>query len=77
MKDPIFLAQKSVPVTAMDLSVAQDLRDTFEAHREGCVGIAPNMIGVGKRTTIFDDNVSATMLFNPESVKCSVTYEIE
>ena len=48
-KDPIFLAQKSVPATILDLPVAQDLKDTLEAHREGCVGMAANMIGVNKR----------------------------
>ena len=34
-KDPIFLAQKSAPATVMDLPVAQDLRDTLMAHRDG------------------------------------------
>ena len=76
-KDPIFLAQKSVPATILDLPVAQDLKDTLEAHREGCVGMAANMIGVNKRIIIFDDHGSATVMFNPELVKCSGTYETE
>ena len=71
MKDPIFLSQKSAPATVLDLPVAQDLRDTLEAHRNGCVGMAANMIGVNKRIIIFDDNGSATVMFNPEIVKCS------
>ena len=77
MKDPIFLSQKSAPATILDLSVAQDLRDTLEAHRDGCVGMAANMIGVAKRIIIFDNNGSATVLFNPEIVKCSGAYEAE
>ena len=77
MKDPIFLAQKSAPATVMDLPVAQDLRDTLIAHRDGCVGMAANMIGVAKRIIIFDDNGSATVMFNPEIVKCSGAYEAE
>ena len=77
MKDPIFLAQKSAPATLADLPVAQDLRDTLEAHRDGCVGMAANMIGVTKRVIIFDDNGSATVMFNPEIVKCSGPYEAE
>ena len=77
MKDPIFLAQKSAPATVMDLPVAQDLRDTLAAHRDGCVGMAANMIGVAKRIIIFDDNGSATVMFNPEIVKCSGPYEAE
>ena len=77
MKDPIFLAQKSAPATLADLPVAQDLRDTLEAHRDGCVGMAANMIGVTKRVIIFDDNGSATVMFNPEIVKCPGPYEAE
>lgn len=76
-KDPIFLAQKSAPATILDLPVAQDLKDTLEAHREGCVGMAANMIGVNKRIIIFDDHGSATVMFNPELVKCSGAYEAE
>ncbi len=77
MKDPIFLAQKSAPATVMDLPIAQDLRDTLEAHRDGCVGMAANMIGAAKRIIIFDDNGSAAVMFNPEIVKCSGIYEAE
>ena len=67
MKDPIFLSQKSVPATAADLPIAQDLRDTLAAHREGCVGMAANMIGINKRIIIFDDNGSTTVMFNQRS----------
>ena len=77
LKDPIFLSQKSTPATVQDLPVAQDLRDTLEAHRDGCVGMAANMIGVAKRIIIFDDKGSATVMFNPEIVKCSGAYEAE
>ena len=76
-KDPIFLAQKSAPATILDLPVAQDLKDTLEAHREGCVGMAANMIGVNKRIIVFDDHGSATVMFNPEIIKCSGAYEAE
>ena len=77
MKDPIFLAQKSAPATVLDLPVAQDLRDTLAVHRDGCVGMAANMIGVAKRIIIFNDNDSATVMFNPEIVRCSGAYETE
>lgn len=77
IKDPIFLAQRSAPATALDLPVAQDLRDTLAAHRNGCVGMAANMIGVARRIIIFDDNGGATVMFNPEIVKCSGPYEAE
>ena len=77
MKDPIFLSQRSAPATVVDLPVAQDLRDTLEAHRDGCVGMAANMIGVARRIIIFDDNGGATVMFNPEILKCSGAFEAE
>ena len=48
-KDETFLAQKAAPATAADLGVAQDLMETLIAHKDGCVGMAANMIGVNKR----------------------------
>ena len=77
VKDPIFLAQKSAQATVPDLPVAQDLRDTLAAHRDGCVGMAANMIGVSKRIIIFDDNGIPTVMFNPEIIKQSGPYEAE
>ena len=77
MHDPIFLAQKSVSATAEDLPVAQDLLDTLLAHRDGCVGMAANMIGVLKRIIAFEDGGKYTALFNPEIVKSSDPYEAE
>ena len=77
MKDPIFLAQKSIPATKEDLEIAQDLRDTLEANKDGCVGMAANMIGVLKRIIIFDDNGKASVMFNPEIIKYSQPYETE
>ena len=76
-KDTIFLSQKSVPATEQDLLIAEDLRDTLKAHAAGCVGMAANMIGVSKRIIIFDDNGTATVMFNPEIIKSSGPYEAE
>ena len=77
VKDPVFLAQKAADATAADLPLAQDLRDTLEAHRDGCVGMAANMIGAAKRIIIFDDHGTACVMFNPAIVKCSGPYEAE
>ena len=55
MHDPIFLAGKSEVATKEDLQVAKDLLDTLVAHRERCVGMAANMIGVKKRIIAFLD----------------------
>ena len=77
MKDPIFLARKSVPATQEDLQVAQDLLDTLEAHKEGCVGMAANMIGVLKRIIAFDNEGAYMVMFNPEIMKSSQPFETE
>ena len=77
MKDPIFLAQKSSPARSEDLSVAQDLLDTLYAHRDGCVGMAANMIGVARCIIVFDNEGEYMTMFNPEIVKCSGSYEAE
>jgi len=77
MKDPIFLAQKSAPAGKEDLPVAQDLVDTLLAHREGCVGMAANMIGVAKRIIAFDNEGSVMVMFNPEIVKQSQPYNTQ
>ena len=55
MHDPIFLAGKSEIATKEDLQVAQDLLDTLMAHKETCVGMAANMIGVRKSIIAFLD----------------------
>ena len=77
MKDPVYLAQKSVPATPEDVGVAEDLLETLVAHRHGCVGMAANMIGVAKRIIVFDNEGKCMTMFNPEIIKCSEPYEAE
>ena len=76
-KDEAFLAQKAEPATADDLGVAQDLMETLTAHKDGCVGMAANMIGVNKRIIAFDNEGEYTVMFNPVIVKQSGAYEAE
>ncbi|MBQ3215817.1 MAG: peptide deformylase [Oscillospiraceae bacterium] len=75
--DPILLAKKSEPATGADLQVVQDLKDTLQAHRETCVGMAANMIGVCKRIIVFDDGGRCAVMLNPEIVKQSEPYDTE
>ncbi len=77
MKDMFFLSRPSVPATADDLSVADDLLDTLAFHREGCVGMAANMIGVAKRIIAFDNGGEYMVMFNPVIVKKTGPYETE
>jgi len=81
MHDPIFLARKSVVATKEDLQVAEDLLDTLMAHRESCVGMAANMIGVHKRIIAFLDESGRaptyTVMLNPEIVGKDGAYDTE
>ena len=88
MHDPIFLAGKSEVATKEDLQVAQDLLDPLMAHRESCVGMAANMIGVRKRIIAFLDESGRapargssasvyTVMLNPEIIKKDGAYDTE
>lgn len=72
--DPIFLAQKSATATAADLDTARDLLDTLAHHRDTCVGMAANMIGVCRRIIAFDCEGSYMVMLNPEIIKQSEPY---
>lgn len=76
-KDEAFLAQKAEPSAADDLGTAQDLLDTLIAHKDGCVGMAANMIGVNKRIIAFENDGKYEVMFNPVIVKQSGAYEAE
>ena len=75
--DPILLARKSEPAGKEDLAIVRDLLDTLIAHREGCVGMAANMIGVYKRIIAFDHDGSYMTMLNPEIIKGEGLYETE
>ena len=77
MRDPIFLARKSAPAAPEDLRVAEDLLETLAAHRDGCVGMAANMIGVAKRIIVFDNEGKYMTMFNPEIIRYAEPYEAE
>lgn len=76
-KDEAFLAQKAEPATAADLPLAQDLLETLIAHKDGCVGMAANMIGVNKRIIAFENDGGYMLMLNPVIVKQSGAYEAE
>lgn len=76
-KEEAFLAQKAAPAAQEDLPVAKDLLETLEAHKDGCVGLAANMIGVNKRIIAFDNQGTYMVMFNPEILQKSDPYETE
>lgn len=79
--DPIFLAGNSEAATKEDLQIAQDLIDTLITHRDICVGMAANMIGVKKRIIAFLDESGQistyTVMLNPEIIKKDSVYDAE
>ena len=81
MHDPIFLGCRSETATKDDIPVADDLLETLKAHKDTCVGMAANMIGVRKRIIAFLDESGKTptytVMFNPEIVKAEGAYETE
>ena len=76
-KDEKFLAQKAEQATPDDIQTATDLLETLEAHKDGCVGMAANMIGVNKRIIAFENDGEYMVMFNPVIVKQSGTYETD
>ena len=73
-KDVQFLARKAESATPADLQTAADLLETLEHHRDGCVGMAANMIGVCKRIIAFENEGAYMVMFNPEIVKKAGPY---
>jgi len=81
MHDPLFLAGKSEPAAKEDTETAKDLLDTLTAHKDECVGMAANMIGVKKRIIAFLDESGRqptyTVMLNPEIIKKDGAYDTE
>ena len=78
MTKKFFLRQPSEQATADDLAIALDLIDTLEAHRDGCVGMAANMIGERKRIiAVLDADGSVLPMLNPRIVRAEGEYRAQ
>ena len=75
--DPILLGIPSTAAGQEDLPVAQDLLDTLVFHKDGCVGMAANMIGVHKRIIVFDAGDGPVLMYNPVITKKAGEYQTE
>ena len=75
MRDEFFLQQKSLPASPLDKPVAIDLLDTLKAHRDECVGMAANMIGVAKCIIVVNLGLMDMVMFNPKITKQKGAYE--
>ena len=76
-RDIILLGQPSAPATAEDTGIAVDLLETLAAHKDGCVGMAANMIGELKRIIAFDNAGEYMVMYNPVILKKEKPYETE
>ena len=75
--DPIFLAGKSETAIKEDLPVADDLLDTLKAHKDTCVGMAANMIGVRKNIIVVAAGPLQFAMINPVITKKTGAYQTE
>lgn len=77
MRDVMFLSQPSAEATPADRQVITDLVDTLNAHLDGCVGMAANMIGVHKRIIVVRVGPISMPMVNPVIVSKYSEYETE
>ena len=77
MKDIFFLGQKSEEATKTDLQIGKDLEDTLDANREGCVGMAANMIGVRKNIIVVAMGPFQFAMINPVITKKKEVFQTE
>ncbi len=77
MKDTFFLSLKAEKATENDRQTADDLLETLIFHKEECVGMAANMIGVNKSIICVQDADSYLIMYNPEIIKCDGKYTTE
>ena len=77
VKDVFFLGQKSTEATKEDLYLAKDLRDTLEFHKDACVGMAANMIGVKKNIIVVAAGPFQFAMVNPVITKKTGAFQTE
>lgn len=77
MRDPLFLAQKSVDAAEADKQVVEDLLDTLRANLDCCVGMAANMIGVKKNIIVVATGPFQIAMINPVIISKSGEYKTE
>lgn len=75
--DPLFLSQKSQEAFKKDKEVIKDLEDTLKAHKDGCVGMAANMIGVRKNIIIFYIGMAPMVMVNAHIINKTKPYQTE
>lgn len=74
-KDILFLSKKAEKATIDDVGIGKDLIDTLKAHKDKCVGMAANMIGVNKAIIVVNMGMFDVLMFNPRIISKHLPYE--
>ncbi|MGN1368663.1 MAG: peptide deformylase [Aristaeellaceae bacterium] len=77
VRDMMFLSAPSQQAVPSDRQVVTDLVDTLNAHLDGCVGMAANMIGVRRRIIVVRMGMVSVPMVNPVIVSQACEYEAE
>lgn len=67
-KDIFFLSKKANKATIADIQVGYDLLDTLKAHKDECIGMAANMIGLNLAIIVVNMGFIDVVMFNPRIV---------
>lgn len=65
VKDIIFLSKKATKATKEDLYIVNDLKDTLNANKDNCIGMAANMIGYNKSIICVSLGMFQLPMINP------------
>lgn len=76
-KDIFFLSKKAKKASKADIQVGYDLLDTLKAHKESCIGMAANMIGVDKSVIVVSMGFMDIVMFNPKIISKSGQYRAQ
>lgn len=75
-KDRMSLSIPSDPASKNDLPTVKDLLDTLAAHKNDCVGMAANMIGVNKQIIAVNVGMVNVPMINPKITSKSQPYHV-
>ena len=74
-KDIFFLSKKAKKASKDDIHIGYDLLDTLKAHKESCIGMAANMIGIDKSIIVVSMGFMDVVMFNPKIIDKSGQYK--
>lgn len=76
-KDIMILQRRSIDADINDKQVIIDLKDTLNANKDICVGMAANMIGVNKNIIIVSLGFLPLVMVNPKIISKKGSYEVK